>query len=79
MGPVKDESVHLVLTSPPYFDLVEYAHGEAQLGQMHDSSDSISSEWSAGRPTAEDCVRRLHRESLARWSGREVTITSSRA
>jgi site-specific DNA-methyltransferase (adenine-specific) len=36
MQAVKDESVHLVVTSPPYFDLVEYADSEAQLGHVHD-------------------------------------------
>src|SRR5438093_6802793 len=36
MASVKDESVHLVVTSPPYFDLVEYVHGEDQLGHVHD-------------------------------------------
>lgn len=35
MAVVKDESVHLVLTSPPYFDLVEYADSKSQLGHMH--------------------------------------------
>ena len=29
---VKDESVHLVVTSPPYFDLLEYVDGQGQLG-----------------------------------------------
>jgi DNA modification methylase len=33
---VKDESVHLVVTSPPYFDLVEYRDGKDQLGHLHD-------------------------------------------
>lgn len=32
---VKDESVHLVVTSPPYFDLIEYEDGESQLGHVH--------------------------------------------
>lgn len=36
MVAVEDESVHLVLTSPPYFDLVEYVHGRGQLGHLHD-------------------------------------------
>ncbi len=36
MASVKDESVHLVVTSPPYFDLVEYTKGERQLGHLHD-------------------------------------------
>jgi DNA modification methylase len=35
MNSVKDESVHLVVTSPPYFDLVEYADDDAQLGHLH--------------------------------------------
>jgi site-specific DNA-methyltransferase (adenine-specific) len=33
---VKDESVHLVVTSPPYFDLVVYEEDDAQLGHLHD-------------------------------------------
>src|SRR5712692_1118089 len=36
MDLVKDESVHLVVTSPPYFDLIEYEEGPAQLGHLHD-------------------------------------------
>jgi site-specific DNA-methyltransferase (adenine-specific) len=36
MTAVADESVHLVLTSPPYFDLIEYVHGRGQLGHLHD-------------------------------------------
>lgn len=36
MQAVKDESVHLVVTSPPYFDLVEYNEAAAQLGNLHD-------------------------------------------
>jgi DNA modification methylase len=36
MNPVKEESVHLVVTSPPYFDLVEYVDGSTQLGHIHD-------------------------------------------
>lgn len=36
MDSVKDESVHLVVTSPPYFDLVEYVDGKSQLGHLHD-------------------------------------------
>jgi modification methylase len=35
MAPVRDESVHLIVTSPPYFDLVEYVPGAAQLGHLH--------------------------------------------
>ena len=33
---VKDESVHVIVTSPPYFDLVEYTSGDSQLGHLHD-------------------------------------------
>jgi hypothetical protein len=36
MRAVADESVHLVVTSPPYFDLVEYVDGRDQLGHLHD-------------------------------------------
>lgn len=36
MAAVADASVHLVVTSPPYFDLVEYDRGSGQLGNMHD-------------------------------------------
>lgn len=35
MDSVKDESVHLVVTSPPYFDLVEYEDSDGQLGHLH--------------------------------------------
>ncbi|MBI1894100.1 MAG: site-specific DNA-methyltransferase [Candidatus Rokubacteria bacterium] len=36
LSPIRDESVHLVVTSPPYFDLKEYPDNEAQLGGIHD-------------------------------------------
>lgn len=36
MSYVLDESVHLVVTSPPYFDLKKYPDHEAQLGGFHD-------------------------------------------
>jgi site-specific DNA-methyltransferase (adenine-specific) len=36
MRVLADESVHLVVTSPPYFDLVEYVYGNGQLGHVHD-------------------------------------------
>ncbi len=36
MDAVQDESVHLVVTSPPYFDLIEYTGTSAQLGHFHD-------------------------------------------
>ena len=32
---IKDESVHLVVTSPPYFDLKKYPDHESQLGGLH--------------------------------------------
>jgi site-specific DNA-methyltransferase (adenine-specific) len=35
MDSVNDESVHLVVTSPPYFDLVEYLDDKGQLGHLH--------------------------------------------
>lgn len=35
MSSVKGESVHLVVTSPPYFDLVEYVDKNGQLGHLH--------------------------------------------
>ncbi len=38
MSALSDESVHLVITSPPYFDLVEYVAGPDQLGHLHDYS-----------------------------------------
>lgn len=36
MDALKDESVHLVVTSPPYFDLIQYVDGAGQLGHLHD-------------------------------------------
>ena len=36
MTEVEDESVHLVVTSPPYFDLKKYPDHQAQLGDLHD-------------------------------------------
>src|SRR5207245_7637277 len=33
---IAEESVHLVVTSPPYFDLKKYPDHEAQLGELHD-------------------------------------------
>jgi DNA modification methylase len=33
---IPDESIHLVVTSPPYFDLKTYPEGDAQLGAIHD-------------------------------------------
>jgi DNA modification methylase len=45
---LKGESVHLVVTSPPYFDLIEYEDGPAQLGHLHDYErflDEIDKVW----------------------------------
>ena len=36
MSRIPDESVHLVVTSPPYFDLKKYPEHESQLGALHD-------------------------------------------
>lgn len=37
MSEIDDESVHLVVTSPPYFNLVDYEEGEnGQLGHLQD-------------------------------------------
>jgi len=36
MSFLADESVHLVVTSPPYFDLKKYPEQESQLGGLHD-------------------------------------------
>lgn len=36
MAKLDDESVHLVITSPPYFDLKKYPENDSQLGGLHD-------------------------------------------
>ena len=36
MSRLPDESLHLVVTSPPYFDLKRYPDHESQLGGVHD-------------------------------------------
>jgi DNA modification methylase len=36
MSQLPDESVHLVVTSPPYFDLKKYPDHDSQLGGIHD-------------------------------------------
>ncbi len=55
MGQVADESVHLVVTSPPYWQLKDYRSGE-QIG-YHESYDeyvaSLSRVW-------DECERALH-------------------
>lgn len=38
---IKDKSVHLVLTSPPYFNLKEYRKGQNQLGIIDDYQQFI--------------------------------------
>jgi len=39
---VRDESVHLVVTSPPYFDLKQYAaEANGQLGELHEYEDFL--------------------------------------
>jgi site-specific DNA-methyltransferase (adenine-specific) len=35
---MEDESVHLVVTSPPYWDLKRYNEHPDQLGHIHDYS-----------------------------------------
>jgi modification methylase len=55
LGMVRDESVHLVVTSPPYFDLVSYADGVDQLGHVHDYQeflDQLDRVW-------QECMRTL--------------------
>ena len=41
MGAIPDESVHLVLTSPPYWTLKEYRRGEGQLGHIEDYDEFL--------------------------------------
>lgn len=36
MSRIPDESVHLIVTSPPYWDLKKYPAHESQLGGLHD-------------------------------------------
>ena len=38
---IPDKSVHLVLTSPPYFNLKEYRRGENQLGIINDYQEFV--------------------------------------
>lgn len=52
---IKDESVHLILTSPPYYNLKEYQRGEDQLGIIDDYQifiDEVKKVW-------EECYRIL--------------------
>lgn len=39
---LEPESVHLVLTSPPYWTLKEYRHSDAQLGHVEDYEEFLS-------------------------------------
>lgn len=41
MSYIPDKSVHLVLTSPPYFNLKEYRKGKNQLGVLENYQDFI--------------------------------------
>ncbi|MBI5527703.1 MAG: site-specific DNA-methyltransferase [Deltaproteobacteria bacterium] len=48
MAGVQDETVHLIVTSPPYFDLVTYVDGDSQLGNLHDYQrflDELDNVW----------------------------------
>jgi len=42
MSSLADESVHLVLTSPPYWTLKRYNEGEGQLGHVEDYQEFIA-------------------------------------
>ena len=45
---IPDQSVHLVLTSPPYFNLKEYRKGKNQLGVINDYQaflDELTKVW----------------------------------
>lgn len=55
LASVPDESVQIVVTSPPYFDLVTYVEGDGQLGHVHDYAaflDDLDHVWS-------ECMRTL--------------------
>lgn len=41
MSRLEPESVHLILTSPPYWTLKEYRHSEAQLGHIEDYEEFL--------------------------------------
>lgn len=42
LSKLSDESVHLVLTSPPYWTLKEYRHSPAQLGHVEDYEEFLT-------------------------------------
>jgi site-specific DNA-methyltransferase (adenine-specific) len=55
MAAVQDGSVHLVVTSPPYFNLIQYVEGTGQLGNLHDYDrflDELDKTW-------KECLRVL--------------------
>ncbi len=63
MRDVKDESVHLVVTSPPYFNLVTYAGSEGQLGHIdgyEEFLDELDAVWAECRrvliPVGRMCI-----------------------
>ena len=39
---IPDESVHLVVTSPPYWTLKEYEHSQGQLGDIEDHEEFLA-------------------------------------
>jgi len=40
---IPDESIHLIVTSPPYFDVVDYKHDDDdQLGNIHDYDEFLA-------------------------------------
>lgn len=41
LSQIESESVHLICTSPPYFNLIEYPDGASQLGNMSDYEDFL--------------------------------------
>jgi len=47
MEEVTDESVHLVVTSPPYWQLKDYGH-EHQIGFNNSYEDYINNEFTVG-------------------------------
>ena len=42
LGIISDDSVHLVVTSPPYWTLKEYRKGDAQLGHIENYSEFLT-------------------------------------
>jgi len=50
LSAIRDESIHLVLTSPPYWNLKEYNHHSGQLGHINDYPeflDKLDDVWRA--------------------------------